>query len=155
MATHLTESRTVPVEAADAFGRTMPMPLETIFTRRVGPFPPVKDVDGPPTWDAVGQSRTIRLSDGGTMLETLTTVEPPLSFGYQITDATGPMKPLIESFDGLWSFEPVGTGCRITWSWTVHPRGRLGAVAMPVFDRFWHGYARRALAQLETNLVGS
>ena len=154
MAVHLSESRTVPVAPEDAFARTMPMPLDELFTRRSGPIPPIRETrDQPATWDAVGQNRLIVLADGGTMRETLTTVDPPRAFGYDITDLTGAFKLLVASASGLWAFEPDGAGCRVTWSWTLHPRGPIGPLAMPVFARFWHRYARTALAQLETNLT--
>lgn len=124
MAIHLSESRTVPLPAEDAFARTMPMPLDQLFTRRSGPIPPIKDVrEQPATWDTVGQSRTIVLADGGTMRETLRTVDTPHSFGYDLTDLTGPFKLLVGSASGRWAFEPDGPGCAITWSWTIHPRG--------------------------------
>lgn len=154
MVTHLSESRTVPVAPEDAFARTMPMPLPELFTRRSGPIPPIRETrEQPAIWDTVGQSRLIVLADGGTMRETLTSVDRPRSFGYDLTDLTGPFKLLVSSASGLWAFEPDGTGCRVTWSWTIHPRGPIGRLAMPVFGRFWHGYARAALAQLETNLT--
>lgn len=95
------------------------------------------------------------LADCSTMRETLTTVDLPRSFGCDIADFTGPFTLLVDSLAGLWAFEPVGEGCRITWSWTVHPRGLQGRLATPVIGRFWHGYAGKALAQLETNLVRS
>ncbi len=156
MVTHLAESRTVPVPPDVAFAKTMPMPLEQIFVARGGPLPPVAETrEQPATWDTVGQSRLIVLADGGTMRETLTTVDRPRSFGYDIAELTGPFKLLVDSLAGLWAFEPDGEGCRITWNWTVHPRGLQGRLAMPVIGRFWHGYARKALAQLGTNLVRS
>ena len=156
MVTHLAESRTVSVPPDVAFVATMPMPLERIFVARSGPLPPVKEIrEQPPTWDTVGQSRVIVLTDGGTMRETLTVVDRPRSFGYDIADFTGPFKLLVDSLAGRWSFEPDGDGCRITWSWTVHPRGLQGRLAMPVIGRFWHGYARKALGHLELNLVRS
>jgi len=154
MVVHLSESRTVPAAPEEAFARTMPMPLDQLFTSRSGPIPPIKETqEQPATWDTVGQSRLIVLTDGGTMRETLTTVDRPRSFGYDITDLTGAFKLLVGSGSGLWAFEPDGTGCRVTWSWTIHPRGPMGPLAMPAFGRFWHGYARKALAQLDINLT--
>jgi len=132
----------------------MPMPLDQLFTSRSGPIPPIRETrEQPATWDTVGQSRSIVLADGGTMREMLTTVDAPRSFGYDITDVTGAFKLLVSSAAGLWAFEPDGSGCRITWSWTVHPRRPIGPLAMPVFARFWHPYVRKALAQLEANLT--
>lgn len=148
------QSRTYPLAVDDAFTRVIAWPLPEIFSRRYLAIPPIREVrEGPASWDAVGQSRRIVLADGGTMFETLTRVDRPTAFGYTITDLTGPLAPLVESLDGTWSFEPVGTGCRITWTWDVRPRGRVGALAMPVLKRLWHGYARQALARLEGLLL--
>jgi hypothetical protein len=93
------------------------------------------------------------LADGGTMREELTSVTEHEEFRYRITDVTGPMKLLVGSLDGRWSFEPAGTGVRVTWAWTVHPASALGEVAMPAFGWLWKGYARQALETIEALLL--
>ena len=150
------QSRTIPVEVERGFDRLLGAPLPDVFTRRFGPLPPVREVrdqDGP--WGTVGQTRTIVTSDGGTMRERLTVVDRPQRFGYEITDVTGPMKPLISSLDGEWAFEPAGTGVRVTWSWILHPASGAAGLAMPVFVRLWRPYAARALEQIENLLLDS
>lgn len=64
------------------------------------------------------------------------------------------MRPLAGTVDGQWSFEPVGTGTRITWSWTIHPASRAASYALPAFGRIWRGYARQALEEVERLLLG-
>jgi hypothetical protein len=125
-------------------------PLEQVFTRRFGPIPAIRRTDQQGEWGTVGQQRTIDFTDPGSVRERLTVVERPRRFGYTLSDVVGPMKLLITEVGGLWSFEPAGTGTRITWSWTVHPAGAVGRLAMPLFGRLWQGYARRSLAHLET-----
>jgi hypothetical protein len=150
------ESRAVPVPVEQAYGFVLPEPLPTIFDRWYGPIPPVKEVTGQDgDWGTVGQSRTIHTADGGSILEQLTTVEPHQRFGYTLTEITGPMKFLLASVDGQWSFEPVGTGVRITWSWTLHPASQVADVAMPFFGWIWKGYARQALARIEELLLAT
>lgn len=39
------------------------------------------------------------------------------------------------------------------WAWTVHPAGRLGSLAMPLFRRMWQGYARQGFDNIEGLLV--
>jgi hypothetical protein len=152
--TYLQCSRTYPLTVEQAFDGVLPMPLEQLFNRRYGPIPPIKAVDGPAgPWGTAGQERTVRLADGGSMREELTQVDRPHAFGYVLSDVTGPLKPLAARVEGVWSFEPVGTGSRITWAWTVHPASALGRFAMPVFARLWRGYARRSLARIEELLV--
>jgi hypothetical protein len=87
------------------------------------------------------------------MTERLTTVERPGSFGYRISDLSGPFKALISSLDGEWTFEPAGTGTRITWTWTLYPASSVAGYALPVFARLWRGYARQALEEVEKILV--
>lgn len=154
---HLSSSRVVPVPLERTFDEVLPAPLPTIFSRRFGLLPPIKEVrDQEGSWGAgLGQSRTIATSDGGTMKETLTTLERPQRFGYTLSDISGPMRPLVGSVEGMWSFEPAGTGTRITWSWVLHPTNGMTALAMPLFARMWRGYARQGLEDIEKVLVGS
>lgn len=149
------QSRAIPVGAEEAFARTLPMPLPTLFPRWYGPIPPIKAVrDQTGGWDAVGQTRTIVLAGGGTMREELTGLDAPRSFGYRIDGLTGPLAPLADHIDGTWSFTPQGTGTRVTWRWAIHRRSALTAPALPVFGRIWLGYARQALESLSDYLVG-
>jgi hypothetical protein len=151
------QSRAVPIAQADAFTGTVPVPLDELFCRRYGPIPAIKAVrDQSGTWDSVGQTRTIVLSGGGSMVETLTSYDEPRSFGYALSDIKGPMAPLAGAVRGEWLFEPLadGTGTKITWRWTVHPRTGLSAPLLPVFGRLWKGYAAQSLARLSDLLVG-
>lgn len=148
------QSRAIPVSAEDAFGGTLPIPLPTIFRRRYGPIPPIKQVrDQTGGWDAAGQTRKVLLTGGGSMREELTRVDPPRSFSYTLTDIRGLLAPLVSWVEGEWLFTPKGTGTEVTWRWTVHPRFHLAAPLIPVFGRFWQGYARQALEELSEQLV--
>ena len=151
------ESRTYPVAVEDAFDRLLPLPLTELFSGWYGPLPPIRSTqilsteqdgsDAP--WGTVGQTRLIRLADGGTMRERLVSVERPHRFGYELTGFTGALKPLVDRVDGSWTVAPVGTGARVTWAWDLHPHGRAGELLVPVLARVWPGYARGALARLE------
>jgi hypothetical protein len=144
----------VPVE--EAFDRTMAMPLPDLFRARYAAIPPIAEVRGQMgEWRDVGQTRTIVLQGpgGGSLLETLVSVDRPSSFGYELTDIKGPMKPLVGRVEGRWSFAPAGTGTRVTWEWTVHPASSGAARAMGAFARMWQGSARLAFQALEEHLV--
>jgi len=150
----LSHSRTYPAEVERAFDLILPHPLPLLFDRRYAAIPPIREVrDQSGSWDQPGETRTILLADGGTMRETLTEIRRGTRFGYHIDQVTGPMKPLVSSLEGAWAFEPAGTGVRITWSWSLQPRGRLGSAAMPAFRRMWQGYARQAFENIETLVV--
>jgi hypothetical protein len=150
----LSASRAVPIAVDDAFARILPAPLPSIFSRRYAVIPATRATEGPEPWGEVGQSRTVVLADGGRIREELVAVEPPRRFAYRLSDITGPMRPLAASVDGEWRFELVGTGTRVTWSWTIHPASRAASYALPAFGRLWRGYARQALEEVERLLVG-
>lgn len=146
--------RTSPVPVADAFTHTLALPLEQIFRRRYGPIPPISGTTQDGEWTTAGQARTVHLADGGSLREDLLSVDAPSAFAYRLREVTGPMRPLASHIDGAWTFEPAGTGTRITWAWTVHPRNAtVGSVTLPVFAWLWRGYARRALDELDALLV--
>lgn len=148
------QSRAIPVTQEAAFDGTVPIPLPTLFHRWYGPIPPIKAVvDQTGEWDAVGKTRTVLLTGGGSMREELTHFDAPTSFGYTLSDVKGPLAPLVARVDGLWAFAPTGTGTKVTWRWTVHPRSPLSAVALPVFGKLWLGYARQSLEALSDQLV--
>jgi hypothetical protein len=153
--TVVSSSRAVPSPLDETYLHTLRLPLPELFSRRYLAVPAVTRVEqhaeGP--WGTVGQSRTIYLAGGGTMLETLTVCDEPDLFGYDITHVTGALAPLAVLIEGTYAFEKAGTGTRVTWSWTIHPKGRLGDAGLPVFARMWSGYARQALEQLERSLV--
>jgi len=147
------QSRAIPVDVQHAFDGTLPIPLPTIFCRRYALLPPIKEVRGQVgTWGQVGQVRTVVTSDGGTMREVLTDVDAPHSFTYQLSDITGPVRPLVDSIEGRWEFTSKGTGTLITWRWTLHPRG-VGAPLMPLIIKMWRNYAKNSLEQLSELLL--
>jgi hypothetical protein len=149
------QSRVIPVNVDDAFAGTLPLPLTTIFSHWYGPIPPIRGVrDQVGEWSTVGQTRVVLLTGGGSMREELTSVDPPRSFGYILTDISGPMALLVGRADGEWTFTPSGTATTVTWRWNIHPRWAPTAPLLPVLGRLWKGYARQALEQLSAQLVG-
>jgi Polyketide cyclase / dehydrase and lipid transport len=157
MATPITveQSRAIPVDIQHAFDGTLPTSLPRIFCRRYALLPPVKEVRGQVgTWGQGGQERTFVTSDGGTMREVLINVDAPHSFSYQLSDITGPMRPLVDNIEGRWEFTSKGTGTLITWRWRLHPRG-VGALFMPLIVKMWLSYAKRSLEQLSELLLAA
>ena len=149
------QSRAIPVAVEHAFSRTLPLSLPLIFNHWYGPIPPIKGVrDQTGDWDAAGQTRVVLMVGGGSAREELTSVDPPRSFGYTLSDIKGPLAALVGSVDGTWSFAPAGTGTRVTWQWLIHARSGVTAPALPVLGRIWKGYARGALETLSAQLVG-
>ena len=148
------ESLVSPVSIEHAFHNTLPAPLPDIFKRWHGPFPPGKEVrEQTGGWDAAGQTRTVLLAGGGSTREELTSVDPPRSFGYRLTNVTGPMALLVDHVLGEWIFASAGDGTEVTWRWNIHSKSPLTSWLLPVFGRLWKGYARKALRDLATTLT--
>ena len=59
----------------------------------------------------------------------------------------------MRTVDGVWSVTPEGTGARIGWEWTLHPKASPARLTMSVIGRMSKGYADRALAELESILM--
>lgn len=149
------QSRAIPVSVEDAFAQTMPISLPKTMSQWYGVIPPIREVrDQTGAWDAPGQTRTILMVGGGRVREQLTAVDPPHSFAYTLSQLTGPLSALVSSIDGKWSFTPAGTGTRVSWQWTLHPKSATAASLLPVFAKMWKGYARVVLEKLSAELVG-
>ena len=87
------------------------------------------------------------------MREELVTLDRPHRFGYELTQITGPMAPLVDRVEGEWRFEPAGTGTRVTWAWVLHPRRASPRPSYASSRGGGRGYARQALEEIEPLLV--
>jgi hypothetical protein len=66
----------------------------------------------------------------------------------------GPIPPIkdVRGQTGEWGTAGQ-TGTEVTWRWTIHPRRGLLRPVVVVIGRLWHGYARKALAELANQLL--
>lgn len=106
----------------------------------------VSDQSGP--WDAVGQTRTLHLSDGSSVVETTTDVDRPGFFAYELTDFTRVFGPLVNHARAEWRFDPVEGGTRITWSYTFFARPGRGWIVGLIVRMAWRAYMRRVIVGL-------
>jgi hypothetical protein len=121
----------------------------TRFYPRFGPIPAIVRVDDQTgDWDAVGQSRRLTLSDGGTLVERLKVVDPPRRFAYQLTDFTGFFGTLVAFADAEWDFDANVEGTRIRWSYTFHAQPKRGWIVRLVVVLWWARYMKRVLPLL-------
>ena len=104
-------------------------------------------------WGTAGQTRVVSFKGPGAMHETLTSVDPPRSFGYTITGISGPLGLLVGSAEGEWTFTPSAGATTVTWHWNIHAASALTAPLLPVLGAVWKGYARQSLAVLATELT--
>ena len=151
----LSASTVLSARPEDAYDALVDAPLEELLGDRSGPIPPVRECRGQDgRWGTVGQTRTIVLGDGGTILETLVAADRPTrDYRYRLAEITGPMKALVRGVDGRFAFEPAGEGTAVTWTWNVHPTNSVVRLVMPVFNVFWQQAARKAFARLGARLA--
>ncbi|HEY4225082.1 MAG TPA: SRPBCC family protein [Pseudolysinimonas sp.] len=99
-------------------------------------------------WDAVGRTRTLKLSGGSSVVETTTDVDRPGFFAYELRDFTKVFGPLVDHARAEWRFDAVEGGTRIAWTYTfVGRRGRGWIVALIVRGA-WAAYMSRVMAGL-------
>ena len=121
----------------------------TRFYPKFGPIPAIVKVeDQTGDWDAVGQSRKLTLSDGGTLIERLKVVDAPRRFAYELTDFTGFFGNLVAFAEAEWDFDASVEGTRIRWTYTYHAQPKRGWIVRLVVVLFWGRYMKRVLPGL-------
>jgi len=118
----------------------------TWFYPKFGPLPAVVDVVGQPgDWDAVDKSRTLILSDGGSVVETLTDVNPYEYFAYNLTDFQGLFGVLVAGARAEWDFWAENGGTVIRWSYSFRARRGAGPIVALIVKLFWGRYMKSVL----------
>jgi hypothetical protein len=116
------------------------------FYPAFGPLPAVTDVIGQPeTWDAVGYTRTLQLSDGGSVVETITDATPEF-FAYDLSEFQKILGRLVSGARAEWTFTPAGSGTNIHWSYVFFPLPGRAFLVRAIVRLFWARYMRRVLA---------
>lgn len=119
------------------------------FFPRDGVLPGVVAVENQSgSWDAVGRSRTLRLSDGSTVVERIVTVAPPSRFEYRLADFTGRFGGLVAFAEVEWDFDAAVEGTRVRWIYTFHAQPKRGWLVRLIVTLAWRRYMRRVLPGL-------
>jgi hypothetical protein len=156
------DSPTVSGITAEVKGRVQASPREVFdFFREVdvtriltgrGPLPAVRAVNNPSErWNEVGQERTFELADGSSLRERMTEVVAPKTFAYEIDEITGPLRRLVSTFSGRWSFssEPAdgeGEATLAHWHYVFTPHSRWTRPPTFVIVRaLWQPYMGQVL----------
>jgi Polyketide cyclase / dehydrase and lipid transport len=123
-------------------------PLSPVgYYPRFGILPAVLEVRNQTgSWDKPGQTRTLLLSDGSSVLEHTMNVEPYGFFAYNLTDFTKIFGRLVDHARAEWTFSEVAGGTAIHWSYTFFPkRGPASAMVATIVKLLWGPYMRRVL----------
>ena len=104
------------------------------------------DTTGP--WDTPGSTRSVHLTDGNTVRETVTTATAPDYFAYRLTEFSNPMiKMVCREARGQWWFTDRDNGLYAKWTYTAEATNLLGwFVLFPVIKLLWHRYMEAAMA---------
>lgn len=106
----------------------------------------VRDQSGP--WDTVGQTRTLVLGDGGSVVETITDVEKPDFFAYELTDFTRLFKLLVHHARAEWRYTAVEDGTRVDWTYAFTAKGGWGWAVALIVRLAWEPYMRDVLPEI-------
>jgi hypothetical protein len=129
------------------FETLVPIDLTSIM-RGYAFLPAVVAVDGSDgSWNARGQTRTLRLADGNSLREELTEYRKPDGVRYVIDGVTGPLGALVHGAEGSFDFFAHDDMTTVEWTYVYLPRSPLSApfVAL-VIGVLWRRYMVRALA---------
>ncbi|MEI8256985.1 MAG: SRPBCC family protein, partial [Deltaproteobacteria bacterium] len=95
-----------------------------------GPIPGVRKayvVGGGET--RLGAVRRLVMTDGTPLDEEITAFEAPRKMAYTLKGFRGPLAAITERCEGQWVFSPLGSGTRVSWTFTAHLRSPLVAPA--------------------------
>lgn len=95
-------------------------------------------------WDAAGQTRTLVLSDGGTVRETLRVAVEP-RFAYDLTEFTGVFGVLVAGARAEWRVEAEGDGSSITWAYAFAAKPGWSLAVAAIVRFAWAPYMRAVL----------
>ncbi|HEY4269828.1 MAG TPA: SRPBCC family protein [Galbitalea sp.] len=133
------------VTPATAFAIATPL-TPVGFYPKSGLLPAVTEVrDQPATWNKPGQTRQLMLSDGGSVIEHITNVEPNDFFAYNLTDFQKLFGRLVDHARAEWTFTAVDAGTEVRWSYTFFPRRGGGVILAAIVKLLWGPYMRRVL----------
>jgi len=135
-------AQATPKEAWEISGPVDP----TKFYPKFGPLPAVVGVaDQTGSWDTVGHTRRLLLSDGGHVIETITDAASPTFFAYELSDFQKLFGKLVKGARAEWRFERVAGGTRISWKYTFFPLPGAGFVVGAIVKLLWGPYMKKVL----------
>ena len=138
-------ARATPEQAYKISGPIDP----ALYYPRFGPLPAVTGVvDQSGSWDTVGRTRRLLLSDGGHVIETITDTECPTLFAYELSDFQKLFGSLVAGARAEWRFERVAGGARVHWTYTFSGRPGCGWIVFLIVRLLWAPYMRRVLPKI-------
>jgi Polyketide cyclase / dehydrase and lipid transport len=146
--TGATVTALAPASPAQTFAIMTPVDPSRFYPRfRVIPATvEVRDQTG--AWDGEGQTRQLVLSDGGSVIETLKSVQPPFRFVYELTDFRKVFGVLVDHARAEWLFGEEEQRTRVRWTYTFFAKPGRGLLVAAIVKAFWGPYMRHVLPGL-------
>lgn len=145
-------AQTTPKSAWEISGPLDP----TAFYPKFGPLPAVVGVrDQTGSWDTVGRSRTLLLSDGSSVVETITDADSPTYFAYELSRFTKLFGRLVAGARAEWRFERMDSGTSIRWTYTFRAKPGRGWIVALIVRLFWERYMTRVLPPIAAAVEGA
>lgn len=110
----------------------------------------VRDQSG--SWDAPGRTRRLILSDGGHVIETITEVESPNLFVYELSDFQKLFGGLVSGARAEWRYDRVAGGTRIRWTYTFFGKTGRAWIVKLIVRLWWAPYMRRVLPPIAAEI---
>jgi hypothetical protein len=144
----------IAVSADPAKVRAAALALDPVkIVQPKGLLPGVRSVAGVTApWSAPGQTRTLTLTDGSTLAETLVAIEED-GYRYRGSDYSGPFRFLVKEANARFAVAPRGDGATLTWTYEFTPKGGLAAAILSfLVDSQWNAFMDAALARLKADI---
>ena len=147
------KSVSIAASCANAFETTIALAPDALIKTR-GPMPGVAEWSGVSRWTQPGDNRRLRMTAGVTLIETLTSIDPPYQFSYRTTGFGGWFGTLNDHCKTQWSFEQTGTAqTHIRWCACFFARSAPASIILPfVVKPLWPGYMAAALNRLRDQI---
>jgi hypothetical protein len=140
-----TISALAPASPSQTFAIMTPVDPSRFYPR-FGVIPAtvaVQDQTG--DWDAEGRTRRLLLGDGGSVVETLVSVQRPFRFVYELTDFRRVFGVLVDHARAEWTFQEEEQRTRVRWTYTFFAKPGRGLIVAAIVRLFWAPYMRHVL----------
>ncbi len=126
-------------------------PVSIVLAR--GILPGVRSIQGQTgPWSSPGQTRTLTLTDGSTVEETLVALHAD-GYRYRIAKFSGPFRFLVTEANARFDVAAHTGGSALTWTYAFDPKGALAAAILSfLVDSQWNGFMDAALARLKPTI---
>jgi len=116
------------------------------FYPKSGVLPAVVEVrDQSGSWDTVGRTRMLKLSDGGHVIETITDTESPTYFAYELNEFQKLFGALVKGARAEWRFDREAEGTSIRWTYTFFGKPGRGWLVSLIVKLLWGPYMHKVL----------